>query len=138
MVEPVWHNFYEIGIDFIDEDHKNLIQIMNDIQNSCSSNCDTKIINNLLNKFISEARNHFQKEEDFLKETGYAGLENHRDFHRMLLKKADMTKNMCENSALDNNINDCIYKMIRLVIDEIFKGDIQFKAYLEEKGYIKN
>lgn len=135
MVYPVWHSFYEIGVDFIDEDHKHLISIMQDIISSFSANNRANRLK-LLNKFLSATREHFIREEKYLADVGFPGLEEHKIFHNQLLIQADITREMCKQNISDNHLKECIDKLIQLVIDDIFKGDIKFKSYLEYEGYI--
>ena len=66
----------------------------------------------------------------------YPGLEEHKKYHRKLLIKADTTKRICEGYETEHDLKECFDGMAKFLIDDILKGDIQFKSYLEYEGYI--
>ncbi|MDH5656172.1 MAG: hemerythrin domain-containing protein [Spirochaetia bacterium] len=136
MVDPEWHDFYEIGIDFIDSDHRELVSIVKDIERT-EKNTDYKDLQNNIIKFIVKAREHFAREELFLSEIQFPDLKNHIQFHNELLNKLDIAKRLCESSTDEQGADQCVEKMIHLVVEEIFKGDIAFKGFLEDEGYIQ-
>ncbi|GMR08556.1 MAG: hypothetical protein BMS9Abin26_1561 [Gammaproteobacteria bacterium] len=135
MVNLVWRSFYEIGVDFIDEDHRQLMTIMDDVVNAAAHN-DHKECGKLLDKFIARAREHFDKEEEYLSNAHYPGLDEHREFHQQLINYADLTKSTCQDLESGNDLKDCIDNMAKLIFDDIFRGDIKFKSYLQYNGYI--
>lgn len=136
MPDLKWHDFLEIGIDFIDEDHKRLLNIMLDVKNTIEANNFSKCII-LLNELIKEARDHFAREEEYLYEVKYPDLEKHKIYHKELLVKADTTKRICEGIETEHDLKECFDGMANFLIDDILCGDINFKSYLEYEGYIK-
>ena len=136
MVEFAWHDFFEIGVDFIDDDHKNLLIIIQDIQNAIDASEHNKCIV-LLNKLITEARDHFKREEEYLEKVKYPEIETHKNYHKNLLERADTTKRICEGIEEGKDLNSCFDGMAKFLVDDIFHGDIKFKSHLEYYGHIK-
>jgi len=137
MVKFTWRDYFEIGVDFIDDDHKYLLEIMQDIQNAINAGEHNKSIA-LLNKLITESNNHFQREEQYLEEVKYPRLEEHKKYHRELIIRADATKQICEGIKHEDDLKTCFDGMAKFLVDDIFHGDIQFKSFLEFHGHIKN
>lgn len=137
MVDLVWHNFLEIGVDFIDEDHRALLETMQQAKNAVEAkNYDE--CEKLLDVLIQDAARHFENEEQYLKETKYPGLETHIAYHKELIIKAEATRKICENIDSDNRLKECFDSLANFLIDDILRGDIGFKSYLEYEGYIKS
>lgn len=135
MTDLVWHDFLEIGVDFIDDDHRRLLRIMQNIKEAIEDNDFTKCTR-LLNKLITEAREHFSREEEYLLKVKYPDLVGHKAYHRELLLQADTTKRICEGTVTDHDLKECFDAMANFLIDDILRGDIQFKSYLEYNSYI--
>jgi len=136
MIDLVWYDFYEFGVDFIDEDHKHLLSIMQAIRGAAKSqNMHDCVI--LLNRLVVEAGDHFRREEEFLEKADFPRLENHKAYHRKLLIQADITKRVCEGIDTEHNLQECVDHMAQFLVDDILRGDLDFKSHLEDQGYIK-
>ena len=136
MIDLTWYDFFEIGVDFIDEDHKHLLDIMQNVQNAANE-ADYPACAKKLNLLLIEAGNHFAREETFLAKSGYPKLDIHKDYHKQLLIKADMTRKICEGINSPHDIQECVDGMAKFLIDDILRGDIQFKSFLQHEGIIK-
>lgn len=136
MTDLLWHDFLKIGVDFIDNDHKKLLEIMVATKSAIEEGDNTKCVI-LLTSLLKEARDHFSREEEYLLEVKYPDLEKHKIYHKELLVKADTTKRICEGMETEHDLKECFDGMANFLIDDILKGDIMFKSYLEYAGYIK-
>lgn len=132
-----WYDFLEIGVDFIDSDHKKLLNIMQNVKHSIETENNDESVN-LLISLLNEANDHFSREEKYLLEIGYPGLEKHKNYHKDLLIKVDEIKQMCEGVTIVHDVKACFDSMADFLIDDILRGDIMFKSYLEYNGHIKS
>ena len=137
MADLVWHDFLEIGVEFIDQDHKHMLAIMQGVQGAIIRK-DYAECAKLLARLLAEASEHFQREEAYLSEAKYPGLAEHQKYHAELLVQADNVKKICESTEAGHDIQACFNGMSRFLIDDILKGDVRFKSYLEHEGLIKN
>jgi len=136
MNDLKWHDFLEIGIHFIDDDHKKILKILQDTKSAIKSGNNNECIN-LLTTLLREARDHFSREEAYLLKVKYPELESHKEYHKELLIKADTTRRICEGIETEHDLEECFDGMAKFLVDDILKGDIKFKSYLEYEGYIK-
>ena len=137
MADLKWRGSYEIGVNFIDEDHKSLLNIILNIKKEIETG-DLSKGAALLNDFTKEVKAHFSREEAFLDKTNYPGLRKHKTYHKELLDKVETTKNILENMEAKEDIKKCFDSMARFVFDDILQGDINFKSYLEHEGHTDN
>ena len=135
MTDLEWHDFLKIGVGFIDNDHKKLLKIMQETKLAIQDG-DTKKCALLLTSLLKEADEHFKREEDYLLDVNYPGLDSHKMYHKELLIKADATKRICEGIETEHDLKKCFDGMSDFLVDDILRGDIKFKSYLEYEGYL--
>jgi hemerythrin-like metal-binding protein len=136
MANLVWHDFLKIGVDFIDNDHKKLLGIMQEVKQTIEQD-DFEECVTLLRVLLKESAAHFAREEEFLRQVKYPGLESHIEYHQGLLNKANTIQKICSGIETHHDLKECFDGMANFLIDDILRGDINFKSYLDYHGYIE-
>lgn len=77
----MWDDSLSIGNEYIDEQHKLLIELIKNIPESMTS-YDPDILCGAL----EYAATHFSDEEAFMEEVGYPGLEEQKHLHKKLTR----------------------------------------------------
>ena len=137
MTDFKWYDFLEIGVDFIDNDHRELLDIIVEIKQAIDNGEKDKCVP-LFSSLLQHTKEHFSREEEFLLKVKYPNLEKHKNYHEKLLLKADETKRKCEEIDTQQDLKECFDMMATFLIDDILRGDIEFKSYLEYEGYLAN
>jgi len=135
MTDLEWHDLYLIGVDFIDDDHKRLLSIMQHVRDSILQE-DFKRCSTLLEELLVEANEHFTREEEFLTEANYPEVIEHHEYHQGLIEQASTVKSICDGIEEKHDLKECFDAMVQFLIDDILGGDIKFKSFLEDRGYI--
>ncbi len=82
-----WENErFEIGHTEIDEQHKQLVEIINSLVEQLDQPGD--ILNDLV-KLVQYAKEHFQYEEEVLEAANYSGIQSQYDCHNRYIDKMD-------------------------------------------------
>ncbi|MEJ2141796.1 MAG: hemerythrin domain-containing protein [Gammaproteobacteria bacterium] len=131
MLDLRWHEFYSLDVDFLDEEHQRLLAIMRQIKKAIEAN-DMEIASQELSFLLESAEAHFKSEEKFLEELNYPGLEEHKKYHQELINQGKYMKDICEGIVEDQDVALCFKGMSRFIIDDIFKGDIKFKSFIDD------
>ena len=93
-----WSKNYLMGIDKLDEEHKELFRISDQIYNKVMERGDDAkyrlfLMKETLEYMLRYFKRHAKSEEIYMREIGYAGYEFHKmlhdEFYNMLLKKKD-------------------------------------------------
>lgn len=135
MVKLEWLDSFSIGIEAIDNDHKAILQIMQDVQEAIQSKeYDRCIV--LLDDLVDLGTAHFLREEVYLAKVSYPYIEEHIQYHQDLLQKVKSVKAICNNVEDHGGIEECFNGMAEFLIDDIIAGDLQFKSYLEARGIV--
>ena len=124
-----WSKNYLMGIDKLDEEHKELFRISDQIYNRVMERGDDAkyrlfLMNETLEYMLRYFKRHAKSEEIYMREIGYAGYEFHKmlhdEFYNMLLKKkADIVKrNECSKKEIAELVGDGIGWLLEHIITE--------------------
>ncbi|MCH7796192.1 MAG: hemerythrin domain-containing protein [Proteobacteria bacterium] len=128
---------FELDIQPLDNDHRRMIEIINRviklIDDGNPAEC-TKLVP----EFVAFAKRHFLREEAFLKKVGYPKTQKHHDHHRQLDGKLETMIELCQAVGESKVAQDSLRKeMVYFLMDDVINADLDFKAYLTEKGLLK-
>lgn len=76
-----WSPEYSVGIRVIDNDHRELFDLVNQLHEGLESHTASTSITQTIDRLIRYVKEHFQREEGLMYEYGYPGLEAHRKKH---------------------------------------------------------
>lgn len=124
-----WSKNYLMGIDKLDEEHKELFRISDQIYNKVMERGDDAkyrlfLMNETLEYMLRYFKRHAKSEEIYMREIGYAGYEFHKMLHdelynMLLKKKADIVKrNECSKKELAELVGDGIGWLLEHIITE--------------------
>jgi hemerythrin-like metal-binding protein len=83
----VWTNKYSVGCNYIDDQHKKLVQIINELNSAFLSSSERSIISKVLQELVDYTKYHFEAEEKLMEKYGYPNLENHKKIHKQFVDK---------------------------------------------------
>ncbi len=81
MQKLVWKDAYEIGIQIIDDQHKKLINIINDLYDANTSGSTHLILETIFKQLADYVHYHFSTEEDMFQQYGYPKAKEHMSEH---------------------------------------------------------
>lgn len=128
----VWQETLSIGVAFIDNQHKYLINLINRIHQA-TEQLDTKEIVETLLDMNAYAEVHFTEEEELMRQHGYPGLKAHIQLHRGFYKQAEIFLNELEATPLAITSEVSLYLMEWLV-KHIQKADFQYGRFIENQA----
>lgn len=89
FIPIVWNDRMSTGVEVIDTQHQNLLDMVNDAYNSLTETTSQVTFQRITKELLSYAIYHFQTEESLMREYGYAKewpdeaelhIKEHRDF----------------------------------------------------------
>ncbi len=83
--EVQWTEDYSVGVRSMDEQHKVLLSLLNQLLGARDLRADSEPVSDALQRMTRYAQEHFQAEEALLREGGYPGIEEHRAQHQAFL-----------------------------------------------------
>lgn len=93
-----WTKNLEIGVPFVDADHKVLIDLLNQVEACIVENEESTVLGSVLDALVEYTEYHFHREEKMMAFSGYADLEQHAQTHRKL---SQQVRDVCVNFERD-------------------------------------
>ncbi len=82
-----WTKEYSVGVQEIDEQHKQLVQLTNELYTAIVGNYDDIGLRKTFQGLIDYVKVHFSHEEGMMAKVNYPGLEPHQAKHRELVTR---------------------------------------------------
>jgi hemerythrin-like metal-binding protein len=138
--EPIlWNDSYLTGIDRIDEQHKVLVNTLNEA-NARLATCVTRdLLEQITRDLLSYAIYHFETEESLMKEYNYAGLsatddEKHHHEHRSFSQQVVSLREGLRDGRLVTR-EELLSFLNNWLVNHILFTDKRFGEFLNSHGY---
>ncbi len=95
-----WKPEYSVGIASMDDEHREMIELINDVYEKLSSTPDAETIESCLEEIFHTISLHFALEERIMRESRYSEYEDHKDHHEDLL---DEIRDLMDSFAADSD-----------------------------------
>lgn len=132
-----WHEGLSLGVKAIDDDHKQLLNIINRLSDSIRDDNTQEVIDEIfddLHKYIVE---HFQREEALLKKCDYEDIKEHIAQHREFSKKIPELKAKLAKAKTSTNAQEVSYFLTDWLFNHIIEEDIPTIGLFEKHGLTK-
>ena len=83
----MWDDLYSVEVQEIDEQHKCLIAIMNELYTALANKSNRDQISDVLDKLVEYTKIHFTVEEALMRIFGYEGYDEHKRIHDAIVHK---------------------------------------------------
>ncbi|HMM20847.1 MAG TPA: hemerythrin family protein [Selenomonadales bacterium] len=113
-----WKEEYRLGVDLIDEQHKRLLELANQMQELLRNDLVTDKydqIVQMLNELKDYTVYHFKCEEEYMESIGYKRLLSQKVDHNDFIEKM----NAIDLDRIDDNQNEYLLGMLSFVVDWI-------------------
>ncbi|MCB1857928.1 MAG: hemerythrin family protein [Gammaproteobacteria bacterium] len=84
-----WKDSYSVGVSSLDEDHKKLIELLNQFQIAYKYHTGEEYERHALNELVNYTKYHFEREERMMAEREYPDLEAHKKLHRDMVMEVE-------------------------------------------------
>ena len=96
-----WKDEYSVGIEAVDHEHKELIDLINDLHDQLSNKDAGSSVEAFFGDLFRGISAHFALEERFMREHGYDQLPQHKSDHERLLDELrDMMDELINNETI--------------------------------------
>ncbi len=129
-----WTDKMSVGVGALDDDHKKLVAILNDLHNGIAAGQGTERLGRVLDGLVRYTGSHFAHEEELFAQTGYPAAAQHIQEHRTLTKlvldiQARYNKGMFD--ALSMETLDVLKDWLSTHVQV---SDKSYKAHLNSMG----
>ncbi len=135
MVDKIiWDDSFSVGVPVLDEQHKELIKMINKLVESNQLSADSEIVSETLYDMTRYMNYHFRTEENYLLDSDYPGYSTHKQQHDQFMEK---TIQFCEETInrKENIPAEVLSFLMDWLTNHILKSDMQYKPHLNSRGF---
>jgi hemerythrin len=135
----IWNDSYLTGIDRIDEQHKVLVNTLNEANARLVVSVTRGLLEQITRDLLSYAIYHFETEEALMQEYGYARLaaaddEKHRQEHRSFSQQVVALREGLRDGRLVSR-EELLSFLNNWLINHILNTDKHLAEFLNSQGY---
>lgn len=130
----VWTDDMSVGCKALDDDHKILIQALNDFIDALENDEGVFVTDGIFSVLLDYTNFHFAREEAIIEACGYEDLERHKETHLVLkeqlmdARRRYMLNPSCE---LEEEIREFLYNWLQT---HILIRDMDYKDVVAQSG----
>jgi len=130
MEEIIWTEQFSVGVAKIDQQHKQLIAMINKLIGDPHAATRSETVTEVLGEMTDYASMHFADEEKILTEHGYPGLSQHIKEHRTLQED---TAKFCTAASvqLDRIPEMLLEHLSQWLVHHILEVDMAYRPFLQ-------
>ncbi|SNZ06882.1 hemerythrin [Persephonella hydrogeniphila] len=133
MVLIEWSEELELGIPEIDNQHKRLVEMLNEFYTELEEGHQSEAVEHFLKNLEDYLNYHLDYEEKFMEEIGFPQLENHKKTHDMFKKLYAEEKNRYLEGDT-KALRELVAFAFSWLFSHIMKTDKKYAEFLKEKG----
>lgn len=128
-----WRESYKTGIVDMDNHHRQLIKLINQLYEIVRDNTGYESVDAILHEMANYADYHFRAEENLLEQHDFPGLEEQRKSHGHYLSQIDeLRKNFDKNNR--ESVQNIYVFLRNWLINHIVLEDKKYGTFLWGKG----
>jgi hemerythrin len=128
-----WTDRYSVGVEEIDNQHKQLVSLLNDLFNAMRVGQANAVLGGIINQMIRYAQIHFATEEKYFDEFGFEFAADHKAEHQQFVEKVVDFKREFDkgNIVLSMKVFNFLKSWLN---DHILNEDQKYRQCFHENG----
>jgi len=128
-----WKDSYSVGVKVLDDDHKQLIRLLNGFHTAYQYHTGEEHEREALMALVDYTKYHFEREEKLMEENGYPDLEAHKAQHRSMI--AEVERFIDDYKVRGHEALDGVANYLNgWLINHINGTDKQYAPFFQNKG----
>ncbi|MEG3439849.1 bacteriohemerythrin [Pannus brasiliensis CCIBt3594] len=128
-----WNNNLSVGIVEIDEQHKKLVKMINELYDAMKQGKGKDVTGKIINGLIGYTESHFRMEERYFDELGYPDAAAHKLEHIAFKQKVTEFKEKFDKGKITLSIEVMLF-LSNWLQNHIEGVDKKYAAFFKEKG----
>ena len=123
-----------VGVAVLDEDHKKLVSLINDLEHGISVGQGTERLGRVLNGLIGYVGTHFAHEEEFFTQTDYPDAEEHIREHHDFSEKIHAIQERYNGGHFDALSQSTLELAKNWLHNHVMDMDKKYEAHMHSNG----
>lgn len=133
MKKIEWTDEYSVGVEKLDNQHKNIINFINKLISNPEIDVHSETLHDILQEMMRYSKEHLYDEEMLLRQNGYSDFDTHVNYHMEYLEKfAELSLSVTES---DLTVPADLLSFLRnWWANHILVEDMKYKSFFNDKG----
>jgi hemerythrin-like metal-binding protein len=128
-----WENKFSVGVKELDNQHKKLIELINELYDSMRAGHGKDVLKQILNDLLEYTKYHFDTEEKYFIKYNYYGKTEHMKEHAELKEKVmDLKQKVDGGKAVISN--EILQFLKNWLSTHIMESDKRYSSFFNDKG----
>ncbi len=128
-----WRDEYSVGIESIDNDHKRLLNLINQLQTAAHYQTGREFESEAFEALVDYTKQHFKREEDLMESNGYPDFTAHKAQHVAMIAEVDAMLNEYRKHP-QSAVEHAVQFLKTWLIKHINGTDQAYSQFLRDKG----
>ena len=128
-----WSDSYSVNVQEIDNQHKNLINMINTLHDAMLENKGRETHCSIIGAMVSYANIHFETEEKYMRRFGFTDYPSHKIEHDQFTVKALDLKERSENDGFILTLEILTF-LKKWLQDHILGTDMRYAPHFNANG----
>lgn len=128
-----WDDKLSVGIQVIDDDHKKLLTLINNLQSAVYYPTGETFERQALKELVDYTKYHFQREEELMSRHGYPDFDAHKRQHEEMIARVDQFLESYERDR-EGTVEEMARFLKGWLINHIAGTDQKYSPYLHAQG----
>ena len=125
-----WRENMSVGVEAVDNDHKHLIDLLNQMHFLVLAGDDRSSVGEVLDELVHYVDYHFEREEKLMQFSDYPGLEAHRTCHQDLARRLLEYKKTFEDRPESFDAAAFYDFLSDWLVVHVLEKDMKYKPYV--------
>jgi hemerythrin len=134
MTFIVWTNEMSLDVKMLDNDHKKLAVLINDLHEGLMAGHDSESLEHIFYELIAYSRLHFTHEEQLLAEAGYSGAAAHKYEHEHKISQLLGMQARFQKATKSADYLEVLDRLKNWLLTHMESSDKEFVAHLKASG----
>lgn len=127
-----WNNKLSINVIEVDEQHRKLVDMVNELYDSMISENSHETLLKIVTNMREYTVFHFDTEEKLMTQYDYSEIESHKSEHRDFVKKVEQVEEDCKNGKISLSM-DILNFLSEWLVTHINGTDKEMGVFLATK-----
>jgi hemerythrin len=133
MALITWNDNLSVGVHAIDEQHKGLVNTLNQLHAAMAAGSEKTVTGPLLKSLVQYTQTHFNFEESLMRRTVYPRMNDHVAKHKDLTRQVGEFAARYDRGEIAINV-DLLMFLRNWLVNHIQKEDRDYGPWLNQNG----